>query len=89
MNKIYVWFGLVWFYGTSTIITYLMPNPFLYIYLNDLFEIELFISIVFCLHTVKCQKQFYPKQFSSAKVQFQCKKQTKKKQFHFLQFSLA
>ena len=26
-----VWFGLVWFYGTSTIIGYLIPNPFLYI----------------------------------------------------------
>ena len=24
-------FGLVWFYGTSTIVGYLMPNPFLYI----------------------------------------------------------
>ena len=24
-------FGLVWFYGTSIIVGYLMPNPFLYI----------------------------------------------------------
>ena len=24
-------FGLGWFYGTSTIVVYLMPNPFLYI----------------------------------------------------------
>ena len=24
-------FGLVWFYGTSTIVGYLMPNPYLYI----------------------------------------------------------
>ena len=23
-----VWFGLVWFYGISTIVGYLMPNPF-------------------------------------------------------------
>ena len=22
------WFGLVWFYGISTIVGYLMPNPF-------------------------------------------------------------
>ena len=31
-NSIYkrVWFSLVWFYGTSTIVGYLMPNPFLY-----------------------------------------------------------
>ena len=26
-----VWFGLVWFYGISTIASYLMPNPVLYI----------------------------------------------------------
>ena len=25
------WFGLVWFYDTSTVVGYLMPNPFLYI----------------------------------------------------------
>ena len=24
----YIWFGLVWFYGISTIVGYLMPNPF-------------------------------------------------------------
>ena len=24
-----IWFGLIWFYGISTIIGYLMPNPFL------------------------------------------------------------
>ena len=28
---IFVWFGLVWFYGISAIIGYLKPNPFLYI----------------------------------------------------------
>ena len=27
----YIWFGLVEFYGISTIVGYLMPNPFLYI----------------------------------------------------------
>ena len=26
-NKYFVWFGLVWFYGISTIVGYLMPNP--------------------------------------------------------------
>ena len=25
-----VWFSLAWFYGISTIVGYLMPNPFLY-----------------------------------------------------------
>ncbi len=29
----YIWFGLVWFYGISTIVGYLMPNP-LYIYIK-------------------------------------------------------
>ena len=28
---VFVLFGLVWFYGISTIVGYLMPNPFLYI----------------------------------------------------------
>ena len=27
-----VWFGLVWFYGISTIGGYLMPNPFTHTY---------------------------------------------------------
>ena len=26
--------GLVWFYGISAIVGYLMPNPFLYIYVR-------------------------------------------------------
>ena len=25
------WFALIWFYGISTVVGYLMPNPFLYI----------------------------------------------------------
>ena len=29
--ELLVWFGLVWFYNISTILDYLMPNPFLYI----------------------------------------------------------
>ena len=28
---IMVWFSLVWFYGISTIVGYVIPNPFLYI----------------------------------------------------------
>ena len=31
MMYVLVWFGLVWFYGISTLVGYLMPNPFLYI----------------------------------------------------------
>ena len=30
-KSLYIWFGLVWFYGTSTIVSNLMPNSFLYI----------------------------------------------------------
>ena len=29
-----IWFGLIWFYGISTIVDYLMTNPFLIIYMN-------------------------------------------------------
>ena len=27
-KSLYVWFDLAWFYGTSTIVGYLMQNPF-------------------------------------------------------------
>ena len=30
LNNQMFWFGLVWFYGISTVVGYLMPNPFLY-----------------------------------------------------------
>ena len=30
-----IWFGLVWFYGISTILSYLMPNP-LYTYIKNI-----------------------------------------------------
>ena len=40
-----VWFGLVWFYGISTIVGYLMLNPFLYI------QTVLFQTIQFCTST--------------------------------------
>ena len=50
---------MVWFYGISTTIGYLMPNPFLYL-LTVLFQtIQLSISKHF-----KCQKYFYFKLFS-------------------------
>ena len=37
-----VWFGLVWFYGISTIVGYLIPNPFnIYIFnLGSIFSNE-------------------------------------------------
>ena len=31
-------FGLVWFYGISTIVGYLMPNP-LYTYIFDIYDL--------------------------------------------------
>ena len=34
LKYIGVWFGLVWLYGVSTIVGYLMPNSFLYIYIK-------------------------------------------------------
>ena len=53
-------FGLVWFYGISTIVGYLMPNPFLYMYA------VLFQIIQFNLSTqFKCQKTI---QFSKSTV---------------------
>ena len=38
----YIRFGLVWFYGISTIVGYLMPNP-LYTYIfNNIYDFFLF-----------------------------------------------
>ena len=34
----YIWFGLVWFYGISTIVGYLMPNP-LYTYILNIYDL--------------------------------------------------
>ena len=34
----YIWFGLVGFYGTSTIVGYLMPNP-LYTYILGMYDL--------------------------------------------------
>ena len=36
-----VWFGLVWFYGISTIVGYLMPNP-LYTYILNIYDLVWF-----------------------------------------------
>ena len=42
-----VWFRLAWFYGISTIIVYLMPNPFLYNKTVLFQTIQFSISILF------------------------------------------
>ena len=34
----YIWFGLVGFYGISTIVGYLMPNP-LYTYILNIYDL--------------------------------------------------
>ena len=36
-----IWFGLVWFYGISTIVGYLMPNP-LYTYISNIHDLVWF-----------------------------------------------
>ena len=36
-----IWFGLVWFYGISTIVGYLMPNH-LYTYILDIYDLVWF-----------------------------------------------
>ena len=36
-----VWFGLIWFYGISTILGYLMPNP-LYKYISNIYDLVWF-----------------------------------------------
>ena len=54
IKKYLVWFGLVWFYGISTFVGYLMPNPFLYK------KSVLFQTIQFNMSTqFNYQKYFY------------------------------
>ena len=40
----YRWFGWVWFYGISTIVGYLMPNP-LYTYIYNIYDLVGFYGI--------------------------------------------
>ena len=64
-----VWFGLVWvvgFYGVSTFVGYLMPNPFLCKWS------VLFKTIQFSISTqFNCQKHFYFKLFKQLHITIQ------------------
>ena len=71
-------FGLIWFYGTSTIVGYLMPNLFLYI-ITVLFQ-----TIQFSINIIFIYTQFYFKQFFLHKYLIQMLKQ-----FYFRQFSIS
>ena len=56
-------FNLVWFYGISSIVGYLMPKPFWYI------QTLLFQTILFSISKqFECKKQFYFKQYRLALV---------------------
>ena len=48
LSKAVIWVGLVWFYGVSTIVGYLMPNP-LYTYI---FNIGLGLVGFYCISTI-------------------------------------
>ena len=50
-----VWFGLLWFYGITTIVGNLKPVPFLYIQTVIFQTIQFSISIIFGLQSVKYQ----------------------------------
>ena len=61
-NICLIWFGLVWFYGISTIVGYLMPNPF-YTYKQFYFKQfslaqvhSLKVKTVLC-QTIQCSQQ--------------------------------
>ena len=73
---------LVEFYGISTLGGYLMPNPFYF----KLFSLVL-VKILFTqnrFYIIQMSKQFYIKQSSLVKVEFQYQKQ-----FYFKQLSLV
>ena len=68
MNKKYLALNnLQWLICHKTQPNQTKPNPIYLIYNIYLFQtILLSVSIVFCLQTVKCQKQLYFKQFRLA-----------------------
>ena len=74
MNNTLAWFGLVWFvgfYGISTLLGYLTPNPFLCKY-SILFQtIQFSISTQF-----NCQKHFYFKLYKQLYVTIQLSENT-------------
>ena len=94
-------FGLVWFYGTSTIVSYLMPNPFLYIWtvlfqtiqfsIRRRFQCQravLFQTIQFRVSIVFCLHSSKTVLFRA--IQFSISTHIQcQKQFYFKQFSLA
>ena len=50
-----IWFGLVWFYGISTIVGYLMPNPlytYVYVFCTQLNGFKYFYLIQIILFTI-------------------------------------
>ena len=60
LQAIIGWF--IWFYGISTFVGYLSPNPFLNELLVQFQTIQFSISTQF-----NCQKRFYSKLFSLVK----------------------
>ena len=41
----YIWFGLAWFYGISTIIGYFMPNP-IYTYILNIWFVNILLMTI-------------------------------------------
>ena len=54
-----IWFGLVWFYGISTIVYHLMPNPFLYIKTVLFQTIQFSINLVFVYTQLNIQRVLF------------------------------
>ena len=53
-----VWFGLVWFYGISSIVSYLMPN-LLYTYILNIYDLVWFSFMAYQpLYVFECQILF-------------------------------
>ena len=55
----YIWFGLVWFYGISTIEGYSMPNPLL-TYISNIYDLVWFDFMTYQpLKVIQCQILFW------------------------------
>ena len=77
---------MVRFYGMSTTVGYLIPNPFSYIKTVPFLTIQFSLSTSFCLYTVKYETVLFQAIPFSVSTQFQSQKTDP---FQTIQFSIS
>ena len=62
----YIWFGLVWFYGISTTLGYLRPNPF-HTYISNIYDL---VSFGLVLWHINHSRLFKAESFSYIYIKY-------------------